>query len=646
MELRHLRYLIAVAEEQTFVAAAHRLALAQPALSRQIKDLEKEIGVELFARESTGTRLTAAGDACVRNARRIVDDLRAAVERARHAEHGLVGKCILGAGRYPLWNGLLGRLVEQIRAEYPGIDIIIDERSLRSQWDALANCDIDIAFGTAPPTEYMQFVVETHSLDIIDAIAVAKTHPLAERTQVALADLEPHTWLRHSPMAADEPTRILQSVLTSREFAPRSSRHAANDDALRMLVRAGAGWSALPRSLRSNMSQGMVAIPVEDLAVPFRYVHFHRRGDNRPVVRSVLGALRRAARREGYAPIGREPDSGIKPMPDAGRDLVASRLELRHLRYFVATIQNETIGRAADHLEITQPALSRQLRDLEEAIGASLLNRAARGVTPTLAGETLYSDAIRILRSTDQLAHEAHRALRGAAGHCVVAIAPTPLIWDVITSGVAELAQGFPDIDVTVDDIPTPLQTQALMDGRSDIAIGHFYPALPGADGGIGRIPLLPDTLSMALVSVNHPLAAQGEVDLADLATLPFLFMERDFSPGFYDYIMSTFYRAHFVPRIEGEFNGLPTVWALAAQGLGWCLGSASQKDFAPAGLVALRIRDLSIPWGCEMSYRRDETRPAVLEALRSIREASEKIHDEGMASQRTKYWPGMARTG
>ena len=645
MELRHLRYLIAVAEEQTFVAAASRLSLAQPALSRQIRDLEKEIGVDLFARDASGTRLTAAGDACVRTARRIVEDLKCAVDRARHAEHGLAGKVILGAGRYPLWNGLLGRLVEHMRGEYPGIEIVVDERSLRSQWEAMANAEIDVAFGTAPPTEYMQFVVETHSLDIVDSVCVARTHPLASRQSVTLADLSRETWLRHAPTAADEPTRILQSVLASRQFVPRASRHAANDDALRMLVRAGAGWAALPRSLKTNLPQGMVAVPVDDLAVPFRYVHFHRRGDNRPVVRSILGAMRRAARKEGYAPSSREPDSGVKPIPPVERPF-ASRVELRHLRYFVAAIEHETIGRAAEHLDITQPALSRQLRDLEEEIGANLLNRTTRGVVPTLAGETLFTDATRILRAADTMSLEAKRALRGTSGHCVVGIAPTPLIWDVVTNAVSILSQRFPDIDATVDDVATPKQTTALLEGRADLAIGHHYPTLPSVDTRIGRIALLPDSLNMALLGVNHPLAKREEIEFKDLSDFPFLFMHRGFSPGFYDYVMGTLARANFTPRIEGSFDGLPTVWALAAQGIGWCLGSTSQKHFAPAGLVAVRITDCDIPWGCEVSYRRDEARPAVLEVLRAIREAAEKITDESMASQETKYWPQMAKTG
>src|SRR4051794_27670831 len=190
MELRHLRYLIAVAEERSFVGAAARLGLAQPALSRQIRDLEREIGTELFIREPGGTRLTASGDQCVRAARTILDDVRTAIQRARLAERGLVGRCVLGSGRYPLWNGLLARIVDTAKSEYPGIDVVVQEFSSENQWDALTSADVDIAFGTAPTTDGMQFSVETHSLDVLDTVVVSRTHPLAARASVSLRDLE------------------------------------------------------------------------------------------------------------------------------------------------------------------------------------------------------------------------------------------------------------------------------------------------------------------------------------------------------------------------------------------------------------------------------------------------------------------------
>ena len=643
MELRHLRYLIAVAEEKSFVAAAARLQLAQPALSRQIRDLEQEIGTELFIRESSGTRLSAAGEECLRTARQIVDEMKAAMQRARLADHGLVGRCVIGAGRTVLWNGLLARVVEEAHKDYPGIDVVVQEFSSLDQWKALGKAEVDIAIGSAPAADSQQFAVETHSLDVLDSVVVSRSHPLAAREKVTLRDLATETWVRYAPAIEDEATRSLQQVLMRLGLSPESRRLAANTDAVRMLVRSGAGWTALPRSLQHNLNSGLVALPVEDLSVPFRYVYMQRRGDERPVVRSILRSIRRTGQREATVA---ETPAGIRAAPSHAADQIAyaSRVELRHLRYFTATVQYESIGRAAEALQLTQPALSRQLRDLEAEVGVPLLTRNARGVVPTLAGEALNRDALAILRAADRLSSEAHRAVRGTAGDCVVGVVSSPLVWETVTHAVADIASRLPFVDVHVEDVPTPRQASALREARVDVAIGHRYPSAPDLDPNVIRSLLLPDSMNQALLSQNHPLAHQPSVSLADLRALPFLFMRREFSPQLYDFVMSTFTRAGFSPRIDGEYDGLPTVWALAAQGLGWCLGMESQHTYAPNGLVAVPIRDCQIPWGVELVYRSDESRPPVLEVIGSLRQAALDIR-EGMASQENKYWSDVSVT-
>ena len=637
MELRHLRYLIAVAEERSFVGAAARLGLAQPALSRQIRDLEHEIGTELFIREATGTRPTPSGDECLRAARTILEDVQAALQRARLAEHGLVGRCVLGAGRYPLWNGLLARIVDQAKHDYPGIDVVIQEFSDENQWQALADAQVDIAFGTAPINDAMHLAAETHSLDVLDAVVVSRTHPLASRTSVTLRDLEGETWLRYVPGIDDEATKSFQSVITRLGFTPSSKRMAVNLDALRMLVRSGAGWMMLPRSMRNALNTGLVAVPLDDLAVPFRYVTMHRRNDDRPVVRSILRSIRRTSQRETEAPV-KEPPSGIRAMAESEATQVASKLELRHLRYFTAIVQYESIGRAAESLELTQPALSRQLRDLEQEVGVTLLTRTSRGVVPTLAGESLNSDALSILRAAGRMPSEAQRVLRGTAGDCVIGLVPSPLIWETLTAAVAEIATRLPAINVRLEEIPTPRQANALREARLDIGLGHRHPTTTDLDPNIVRELLVHDAMATALVSDKHPLAKRDVISLTDLREVPLLFMERQFSPALYDYVMSIFARAGYTPHVDGEYNGLSTVWALAAQGMGWCIGTESQRAFAPTGLVAVPIRDFHVPWSVEVCYRGDERRAPVLEVIQSLRRAARDL-DASMASQENKYW-------
>ena len=635
MELRHLRYLIAIAEERSFSAAASRLRLAQPALSRQIRDLERELGTALFVRDSTGTVITAAGEQCAGAARQILDDVSNAIRRARLAHGGLVGRCILGVGRDPLWNGLLGRIVEQARLDFPEIELVVEEFASGDQWTALENAEIDIGFGAAPPAENAQLVGATHSRDVLDTVIVARTHPLAQRTSVTLDDLAGETYVRYEPAVEVEVTRSLQTFLSRCGFAPAGQRSAPNVDALRMLVRAGAGWSVLPRSMRRVIDAGLVAIPIDDLFVPFRYVYMHRRGDTRPVVRSIMTSISHSADRSTVRRSDEVPETLENPA-------VPSRLELRHLRYFAAIVQHESIGRAAEALELTQPALSRQLRSLETDVGVDLLTRTARGVVLTLAGESLHHDALNILGAADRLGSEAHRAVRGTAGTCVVGVVASPLAWDAAARALADCAQRLPSIDVRIEDTATPRQAPAIREARLDVAVGHRYPTAPDLDPGITRELLLPDRMNMALLGSEHPLASREELSLKDLSDVPFMFMSRSFSPALHDVVMGTFARAGFAPRIDGEYDGLPTVWALVAQGLGWAMGSATQRLALPQGIVAVPITDFDMPWGLELVYRRDESRMPVLEMIRALRRAAQEL-EAGMAAPTNKYWSNKA---
>src|SRR6185295_20173970 len=127
MELRHFRYLVAVSEEGTFVGAAEKLRLAQPALSRQIHNLEKELGTPVFERSRTGVSLTPAGAVCLGAARRILGKVDSAVDRVRLAEVGRVGSCSIYASLWAILSGFVARFVAYMAAVEPGIRIIVEE---------------------------------------------------------------------------------------------------------------------------------------------------------------------------------------------------------------------------------------------------------------------------------------------------------------------------------------------------------------------------------------------------------------------------------------------------------------------------------------------------------------------------------------
>jgi DNA-binding transcriptional LysR family regulator len=644
VELRHLRYLVAIADEKSFVAAAASLRVAQPALSRQIKDLEEEVGEKLLEREASGSSLTSAGEAVVAIGRNILHSVEAALERARLTEHGLIGRCVISVGRYPVAFRLVARLIEQLRAEYPGIEVVVDNQSHQALWDAINAAQVDIGLGTMPPTTDLQLAVETVARDALDTAVLPSGHRLAKKKQVKLEDLRDETFIGLGPSIGSEPSELLRKEFAARDFKPAAIRDAANRDGISILIRAGAGWTTIPRSFGPASSPGLALVPIADLSVPFRYVHVHRRSEDRPVVLSVLNTLRRLAREESEK--GGEAATDKRTLPPDERTGRASRVELRHLRYLVAAIDHESIGRAAEALGLTQPALSRQIRDLEEEVGATLITRTTRGVAATLVGESLRSDARRILTAASRLGSEAKRAVRGSQGRVVIGAAASAMSWDILTRAVAALSSADPDADLHVEDVPTPRQAIALRDARLDVAIGHRFPSSPEIDDSVVRLALLPDSLDAALLPEDHPLARRREIDVADLGRLQFLFIKREFSPALYDVVMSELAALDYTPRVGGTYDAMPSIWAMVAQGLGWGLAATSQQARPPLGLVAVPLKGFSVPWGCELAYRRGEARPSVLAMIDAIRDAAHAVEKESMTSPAKKYWPKVGRAG
>ena len=154
MELRHLRYFVAVAEAGGFVRAARELHVAQPALSRQIRDLEREVGVDLVDRDPRSTRLTPGGEAVLHEARAILDDVTHAIDRARQASRGLAGPCSLCAGKLPTWSGLVAGLLGALRRDYPMVHLDVSEAVMRKQWTALTSGKVDLGIGAAPTRDF------------------------------------------------------------------------------------------------------------------------------------------------------------------------------------------------------------------------------------------------------------------------------------------------------------------------------------------------------------------------------------------------------------------------------------------------------------------------------------------------------------
>lgn len=622
--MRHLRYFVAVAEEATYVAAARRLAVAQPALTRQIHALERELDVDLLERGPKRVALTPAGEVALVSARHVLHQVDAAVERARGSSEGISGRCVICAGDRSLASGLIGRIVERVRARYPAIEIGVIEGVASRQVRAVELGDADIGIGLPAPVDYPQIASETVDYDIFDAVVLANTHPLATRESIELRELAEETFLCMEPDISPDLPRRIRDEFARLHFAPAAWRQFDTVISLLTAVLAGQGWTLIFRASPQLAQPGSVVVPLVDFRLPLAHALLRRADERRPVVGTVMNVARELMLEERAVRDGRS--TGRSPTPVRSREAMPDRiaasqvLELRHLRYFCAVVEAGSFGRAAEQLGLTQPALSRQVADLERVVTIPLLERASRGVSATPAGASFMRSARRILDEVDTIAAETQRARRGVIARCVVAVVPTALARKVGTALVRECARDEPELELAFEEVTTPEQPEALRSGHIDLGICHPSPLSAVDERGIERVRIVSDVMNCALLAADAPLATRTSLSILELADVPFIFPDRAFQPALYDMLFGQFERLGFRPRVDDTYHGLRTIWQLVARGHGWAMAFASQCGEPPAGTVAVPIDELSIPWGLDLLARADEARSLILDVADRLR--------------------------
>lgn len=188
MEFRHLRYFVAVGEEQHFGKAAQRLRVAQPALSRQIQDLERELGFELFDRLPRGVQLNAAGRAFLSEARRIILENQDAISQAKRIAQGQVGTLRIGFTQSLAWQGTFPESLRNFRTKFSGVDFQLSPMPSTEQFPLIESGKLDAGFAftmTPVSQELDEFRFDFVTL----LLAVPVGHPLTKRKAVRLKDL-------------------------------------------------------------------------------------------------------------------------------------------------------------------------------------------------------------------------------------------------------------------------------------------------------------------------------------------------------------------------------------------------------------------------------------------------------------------------
>ncbi len=286
MELRHLRYFVAVAEKLHFGRAAKRLSIAQPPLSQQIKALEEEIGVALFDRTRKQVKLTAAGEAFLGEARKTLMQAEHSIEAARRAGRGETGKLAVGFVSSAVY-GRVPRIFRLMRTRYPEVFLSLQDLSSEEQAEAVAGGRIDIGLIRPPVSVTESIAMRTIWQEPLMAVLPSEHH-LSRQKKIALQDLAQDPFVQLPRQVAPGFYDQFIRICARSGFSPKIVQEARNTPTIVSLVAGGLGVSILPSSLRSLKRSGVVyrslqaPVPTSDMAAIWRV------DDTSPTLRAFL----------------------------------------------------------------------------------------------------------------------------------------------------------------------------------------------------------------------------------------------------------------------------------------------------------------------------------------------------------------------
>ena len=294
MELRHLRYFAALAEERHFGRAAERLGIAQPPLSKQLQDLERELGYPLIDRSRRPVELTAAGQTLLEHASALLESLEIAVRETRRAGAGHSGRVAIGYPSSLAYSGLT-RLLRAFRERSPDVAIEVRELPPADQVEALKRGDLDVGFVRAPLHE-PQLASENIRTEKL-VLALPADHRLAIRERIALSAVAREPFVFFPRARGPGFFDLLISFCRDSGFTPHIVQEAPQIDVL-ALVAAGFGLSILPDSVREQRRADIVLRPI--IGSPTTELRLvWRSGDPTPAVARFIETVRRVGVKRG-----------------------------------------------------------------------------------------------------------------------------------------------------------------------------------------------------------------------------------------------------------------------------------------------------------------------------------------------------------
>lgn len=296
------------------------------------------------------------------------------------------------------------------------------------------------------------------------------------------------------------------------------------------------------------------------------------------------------------------------------------RLELRHLRYFVAVAEELNFTRAAERLHIAQPPLSTQIRLLEEELGAQLFERDKRRVYLTQAGREMLERARAILAAAEQAKDAVRRTASGETGELRLGYVPSAMFTEVLPGVIRRFQKRYPRVRLHLHEVPSIEQLYALHNRELDVGI------LRRPDMAIPAGVRLEEWYQAPLVAAlpkAHRLAARDELRIADLKDEPLILFPRQSGIGLYWRVVDLCVKAKFRPRIARETRDYAVMIGLVSAGVGIALVPSDTQCIGLKGVTYRPVQGKDAVSAMQIAYRPDhgdEHVTNLLEELRALR--------------------------
>src|SRR6202035_5716195 len=293
MELRHLRYFVAIGEEENYRRAAQRLNVAQTALSTQIQDLEAELGFKLFDRLPRGVKLSAAGRLFLEDARRILQQVSEAAARAARVARGQSGTLRVGFTENAAWRGIVPDSFRRFRERQPDAELQLTPATSLEQIEALRSGRLDAGLVFNMPKTDAELDHIPVAMQHVE-LAVPKEHALARMRDVRLRDLVDASFVwfprREAPAFYD---RLMHECFRGGLKSPRIVQEGLNEATILSLVSHGMGVGWVNGTARWRCPESVVILSVADLNMPLPLALAWKRDNTSPLLANFIAEVQR-----------------------------------------------------------------------------------------------------------------------------------------------------------------------------------------------------------------------------------------------------------------------------------------------------------------------------------------------------------------